>query len=517
MEHETARSDVYRFAGFTLDPDAGVLRDGSSERVLRPKTFELLTYFVRNAGRTVSKNELLDAVWSGVIVTEDSLTQAVHDLRRVLGDAGQNLIRTVPRRGYRFAKDALETNVVQISEQPYSTRPQTPSIAVMPFVNLGSDPEHEFFADGLTEDLITALSRIRDLLVISRSSSFVYKGRAFRLAEVASELKVRYLLEGSVRVSGNRVRVTAQLTEGVSGSNAWAERYDGDLTDIFELQDEITRNIALSMQIQLTYGEFARLWEGQTKDLRAWEKMALGRDLFLRFDAASNRSAQAAFKEALAVDPNYTGAMIQLGLTHWWDARFNENVDRAQALQQAQEQAERALAINPDLGGAYMLAGGVKFLRLQHAEAVALCEKAVDLAPNDSWAHAFLGLVYIYAGKAHQGAGALQTAMRLSPHYPAWYRYQYSKAHLWTGRLDLAEEGAKEDLLLEPDDPYGYALLATVYGFQGRGLDAARMVSILREKFPCFSLKNMALSEPYSDPDQLARVINTLKQAGLPG
>ena len=394
--------------------------------------------------------------------------------------------------------------------------PGKPSIAVLPFANMSSVPDQEFFADGMTDDIITALSRIRELFVISRNSSFVYKGRAVRLEDVARELGVRFILEGSVRTAGNRVRVTAQLIDGLSGGHVWAENFDGDLDDIFAVQDEITRNIALAMQVKLTHGESARLWEGQTKSLRAWEKMPLGRDLFLRFNRVDNRDAQRVFKEALGIDPNYTGAMLQLGMTYWWEARFDVSADKERCLQFAEQQVERALGIDPDMGSAYMLRGAIAFLRDRHDEAIGLCQKAVDLAPSDAWATACLGLVCIYGGESERAVAALKTAMRLSPYYPAWYTYNFALANLWSGSLATAQEAAEAHLKQEPDEPYSYLILATVYGFQQREDDAVRTISELKKRFPAFGIKEIMLSQRYKEREKLDRVVEVLRRAGLP-
>lgn len=395
--------------------------------------------------------------------------------------------------------------------------PSKPSIAVLPFTNMNNVRDQEFFADGMTEDIITALSRIRELFVISRNSSFVYKGRAVRIEDVARELGVRFVLEGSVRVAGNRVRVTAQLIDGHSGGHVWAENFDGDLDDIFAVQDGITRSIALAMQVKLTYGESARLWEGQTKSLRAWEKMSLGRHLLLRFNAIDNREARRVFEEALGIDPNYTGAMVLLGHSYWWEARFDTSADKELCLQLAEEQVERALGIDPNLGIAYMMSGGNAFLRDRHDEAIRLCQKAVDLAPSDAWANGFLGIVCIFGGESERAVAALKTAMRLSPYHPTWYSYQFTLANLWAGDLAAAEAAARSYFRQEPDDPYAYTSLATVYAFQQREDDAAGMISELKKRFPAFAMRDIVLSKRYKEREKLDRVVEVLRRAGLPG
>lgn len=237
-------------------------------------------------------------------MSESVFQAARSDASLAFADLGPRSLKNVPApvRVYRVGRGA-EQGSPGTPRGVAAHLPAKPSIVVLPFTNMSELPEQEHFADGMTEDLITALSRVREMLVLSRHSSFFFKGRSLRLEEVARELGVRYLLEGSVRVAGGRVRVTAQLIDGQSGAHIWADRFDGRLDDIFGFQDQITRQIAIALQIRLTYGELARLWEGQTQDLRAWEKMVLARDHFLRFNLPDNRSARRLLEEALAIDP----------------------------------------------------------------------------------------------------------------------------------------------------------------------------------------------------------------------
>lgn len=432
---------------------------------------------------------------------------------------GMKVLKNIPGeiQIYHIRPDSPSKSVNRVASRQKPALPSKPSIAVLPFTNMSSVRDHEFLADGMTEDLITALSRITELFVISRNSSFVYKGRAVRVEDVARELGVRHILEGSVRVAGDRARVTAQLIDGLSGGHVWAENFDGNLDDIFSFQDEITRNIALAMQVKLTYGESARLWEGQTKSLRAWEKMALGRGLFLRFNPADNREARRAFKEAIDIDPNYAGPMVLLAHTYWWDARFDQSADKENCLQVAEQYVERALGIDPDLSIAYMMRGGIAFLRDQHDEAIRLCQKAVDLSPSDAWVSGFLGIVCIYGGESERAVAALKTAMRLSPYHPSWYTYHFALANLWTGDLLTAQQAAEAYRAAEPDDPFGYTNLAIVYAFQQREDDAAFLITELRKRFPAFNIADIILAKRYKEREKLDRIVGVLRGVGLQG
>ena len=261
---------AYVFDRFVLDLDRGALLADGADRALRPKSFTLLRHFLENPGRLIDRHEIMQAVWPGVFVSDDSIAQCISDIRRALSDNQQNLLRTLPRRGYLFT-----AQVARGTEQPASgspdatteneqsiTRParavDKPSIAVLPFQNMSGDPEQEYFADGMVEEIITALSRIRWLFVIARNSSFTYKGQAVDVKQVGRELGVRYVLEGSVRKAGGRVRITAQLIDAVTGAHLWADRFDGSLEDVFDLQDKVAISVAGVIEPALQAAETAR-------------------------------------------------------------------------------------------------------------------------------------------------------------------------------------------------------------------------------------------------------------------
>src|SRR5262245_27443340 len=247
---------MFQFEGYTLDIARNSLRASDREIALRRKTFELLRYLVENPDRLVTKEELLKAIWPNVVVTDESLTQCVSEVRHAIGDSKQAIIATVPRRGYRFAAPVLHvaTSAAAAAQsalpaaeppppasdsgpRPQSLRLDRPSVAVLPFANLSGDVQQDYFSDGITEDIITELSRFSDLMVIARNSTFQYKGKAVDIRQIARELSVRYVLEGSIRRAGDRVRVNAQLIDAVTGTHRWAERYDRELSDVFSVQD----------------------------------------------------------------------------------------------------------------------------------------------------------------------------------------------------------------------------------------------------------------------------------------
>jgi adenylate cyclase len=287
--------------------------------------------------------------------------------------------------------------------------------------------------------------------------------------------------------------------------------------DVFAFQDEITRQIASVLQVRIAHGELARLWHGQTKDLRAWKNFVEARGRHLRWNEADNRLAQTLLRDAIEIDPNYTAAMVLLGLCLWQDARAYVSVDVDEALASAQELGERALGINPTLGSAYQLLGAVAFLRDRHDEAVALCRRGRDLAPGDSWSQAFFGMICHYADDPKTALASLRTALRLSPYPPTWHVYHLSLASLWAGELEAATEWAERYRELEPDDPFGSTNLAIVYASQGRREDAAKVVAELKRQYPLFGVAEIVRSEHYKDPRKLDRIVAALRRAGLPG
>ena len=345
--------------------------------------------------------------------------------------------------------------------RPSGTEATEPlSIAVLPFLTLSDDRQHGFFADGITEDIIGALTRVSELFVISRSSSFAYRGRAIRAELAARELGVRYILEGSVRIAGDRVRVNAQLIDGANSGHVWADRFDGNLDDIFAVQDEITRSIAVSLQVTLTKGESARLWEGQTRNLRAWEAMTLGRQAFYRFTTVDNFMARQHLEEAIRLDPGFTGAIAQLGISHYWDARYSVSLDRDKSQALAEEQVARIMALAPESAAAYQLRAFIAFLRGHFDETIALCSKAAALAPSDCRILGYLGLLHVYGGSPLEGDTLLKLATRLSPHPDPWIIYFSAVTQIWLGKFEEAIQLAQHYVKLDPDEPYGLFYLA---------------------------------------------------------
>jgi TolB-like protein len=420
----------YQFGHFTVDTDQYRLSLDEKPIPVEPLVFDLLVYLIENRDRVVSRNELLDNLWEGKIVTDAALGARLKDVRKAIRDSGskQEKIKTVQGRGYQFIASVAEADTDSTLTASDPCLPEEslllqeePSIAVLPFTNLSDDPEQEFFSDGITEDIITALSRVPRLLVIARTSTSAYKGKGVDIRQVGREQGVRFVLEGSVRKSGNRLRITAQLIDASAGNHRWAERYDRKLNDIFAIQDEIAKNVAVAVQIELTAGEQARLWAGGTDNLEAWECVVRGDELMSRHGLGDNKEARRLAERALSLDNNYSNAWVLAGFTHYEDALWGWSSSRENSISTALEAVNRAIELqefNPD---SYALLAWLNCELAEFDEAVEVARKAVSLSPNYAPNAAMLAGVLGRAGEYQESDRQIRRAIRLSPIYPAWY------------------------------------------------------------------------------------------------
>ncbi len=396
--------------------------------------------------------------------------------------------------------------------------PDTPSIAVLPFANLSADPEQEFFSDGITEDIITALSKISSLLVVARNSTFTYKGQAVDVKQVSREQGVRYVLEGSVRKADNRVRVTAQLIDATTGHHLWAERYDRDLEDIFAVQDEITREVVIALDVRLSAGEQARFWSSGTKNLEAWECVRLGMDLVNRGTPEGLREARRLCKRALDLDPNYAMAWVVLGWTHQFevDVGYASKESPEAALGLPLDCAKKALELDPSFADAYSLLGFCHLSKGEHDEAIAMSEKAVALAPNHAEVLALSANVQNKPGRPERSFELIKKAMRLSPVYPEWFLWVLGTACRLTGQTDSAIGAFKAASKRNADWLSIHVGLASTLGELGREEDAKKSVSEILRIDPDFSIKKYMAGLSYRDPAVTARFEDGLRKVGVP-
>jgi adenylate cyclase len=428
---------------------------------------------------------------------------------------GEHTVKNIktPVRVYRVRKKSSIT--VSGDEVEYKL-PDRPSIAVLPFVNISGDPEQEYFSDGITEDLITDLSKVSGLFVIARNSVFTFKGMAVKVKELGKKLGVRYVLEGSVRKAGNRVRITAQLVDASTEGHLWAERYDRELIDIFSLQDEVTQKIVTALTVKLTEDEQEHLLHKDTNNLEAYDYNLRGLESIYRYTKESMAEARRMLEKAINIDPEYASAYSNLGKCHWanWANGWSQD---PQSLEQASELSQRAIALDDSLTSARIVLSDVYLWKKIHDQAIAVIERAVKLNPNCADAIEQQGEILIWAGRPQEGMELVRKAMRLNPIYPVWYLSNLGHAYFLADQHDEAIEIFKRALIVNPDFLPIHLILALIYA--EKGFKEAAMVEvaeILRISPETPSLKAWCQRLPYKDHRVSERIIEGLREAGLP-
>ncbi len=394
--------------------------------------------------------------------------------------------------------------------------PDKPSIAVLPFNNLSSDPAQDFLVDGLTENIISALSKVPEMFVIARNSTFTYKGTAVKVQQVAEEMGVRYVLEGSIQRADDQIRVTAQLVDAIKGHHLWSERYDRKLANLFAVQDDITLRIVSALQVNLTEGDYARLDYRPTDNLQAWGKRTQGLALLRRFNKADMAKARELFEKAVELDPEYVGAWTLLGWTHWNDSRAGWSDSRAKSLKMSMDAAKKALSLSPDNSGAHSLLGSLYLLQREHDKAIFEGRKAIALAPSIQESYPILAISTYYAGEFEETVALTKQAMRLHPRYPAWYSYRIGVAYMMLGQYEDAITALKAWRDSNPSYYRRKVALATAYSMAGRVAEARALVSEILAAEPSYSLERHSKFHYFKNPEHLARILTALRDAGLP-
>jgi adenylate cyclase len=393
--------------------------------------------------------------------------------------------------------------------------PEEPSIAVLPFANISGDPEQEYLSDGLTEEILTALSKVDKMFVIASNSTFVYKGKPVKVQQVGEEVGVRYVLEGSVRKAGDRVRITAQLVDATTGGHVWSERYDRDLKDIFALQDEITMKILTALRVTLTEGEQARVYDRSTENLDSFLKVLRGMHHFLRFNEDDNVVARQMFEEAVPLDPGNPVAYTMLGWTHVMDVWYGSSESSGTSMERASELAQKALALDETQDYAHSLLGHIFLMIRQFEKAIVEGERAIALNPNGADAHAHLAMTLDYVGRLEEAIASFKRAMRLNPMPPNWYLANLAHTYHRTGQYEEAIVTLRKVLQRNPDDLIAHINLAASYVMGGQEDEArAEAAEVLRID-PKFSLEYFAKTLPYKNQADTALAIDVLRKTGL--
>ena len=520
------------FEDYALDADRRELRRGSEAIAVEPQVFDLLIFLVQNRDRVVGKDDLIAAVWDGRIVSDSTLTSRINAARKAVGDSGedQRLIRTIARRGFRFVGSVRAgsngdepAHVTggppdESHDQPPLVLPASdrPAIAVLPFVNMSGDPEQEYFSDGMSEDIITALSKLRWFFVIARNSSFVYKGKAVHLRQVAEDLGVGYVIEGSVRKGGDRVRITVQLNDVATGGHIWAERYDRGLADVFAVQDEITEAIVAAIEPQLYARESFRAQRKPPDSMDAWDLVMRGLSHYWRVTRQDNIVAQALLEKAIAIDPSYGQALGVLATSHTFGFHMGW-ADRATTLPIAKPAALAAIRADTEDPWAHHALGCVDLFTRHFENSLAEFEVALGLNPNFSLAQAYYGLALSYCGRLEEADRAVRRALRLSPRDPFSAIYMGIAAYVqFVGRnYDDAMQLAREAIRQRGDFVGAHRVLTAAAGSAGHTAAAAAALTELRRAQPNISLAWIADEMPIMQGSELEHYLEAFRRAGL--
>jgi TolB-like protein/Flp pilus assembly protein TadD len=475
------------------------------------RAFDVLLALAERPGQLVGKNELLDIVWPDTVVEENNLQVQVSTLRKLLGP---DVIATIPGRGYRFTARIEEPTPV-VAGDPDAR----PSIAVLPFANLSGDAEQEYFADGLAEDIIASLARSRWLFVIARNSSFTYRQSKLSFPVICGELGVRYLVAGSVRRAGDKLRVSAELVDGAKRETAWADRFDRSLDDLFAVQDEISATIAGTIEPVFLRREETRAVHNMPRDLRHWDLLMRARWHFWRSTKEHNNEARRLLEQALRIKPGDSASLALLSFTYMADAWRGRTDDPEGMIREANRLALDAVRNDDQDSHAHFTLGTALSCVGKLEQAMAEQRRALDLYPNFAAAAGELGRLYAFSGRFDEAMEQVRRAVRCSPsdpHLSLWLRSQ-AIACFVAGRHEEAARHAGEAVAKRPDWFFNHHLLAACQAAAGDHRRAAEAMAEAKRQMPAYSLLTLKVGHPFADPMQLERFVHALRMAGWDG
>ena len=560
-------SSAFKLGDCEIDPSTGLVKNADETVRLQPQAVEVLIYLTSHYGRVVSRDEIEDAVWPDRTVGYDALTGTMFKLRKALGDDPKKptIIETLPKRGYRLLVPAEPLTKPRSAELPASLPKRSPlrsysmasytgyvaaavglllligiaavylsgqrgslhdaslpahqaSIVVLPFKSLNTHLKNDHFADGLTDDLTTALAKYRGLLVIARDSAFRYKGDKLSDSEIARRLKVNYVLRGSVRLSADQVRINAHLLDVSSGQQVWAERYDGRIHRIFDLQDKIVSQISSALALQVSSLNKSTMVLPRTASPRAYDSFLLGRQHFYQFrNKVENHTARLLFQKALEYDPNFALAYAMLGWTHAFDAMNGWTKDRGFSLDQGEKFANKAAKIQENIPLVYFVRGLVFRERGEYVKAMVEAEKAIALDSNYANAHVLNATLLYYAGRPEESIGRLRRAMRINPHHPFNYTFHLGQAYFVLKKYDQAVQAFNKGLDSNPSSERLHVWLGASYALSGNREDAkwhAEQAIVLN---PSLSLETLKRAYPFKSVSDKEHFLEGLRRAGFPG
>jgi TolB-like protein/Tfp pilus assembly protein PilF len=518
----------YLFEDYTFDTERRELHRAADAVSVTPQVFDLLDYLIRNRERVVSKDDLISAVWKGRIVSDAALTTRLNAARNAIGDSGegQRLIKTLPRKGFRFVGTVQEAPLCATAaivagrshQMPNRHSPPPLSIVVLPFGNLSGDPAQDYFVDGIADSLTTDLSRIRGSFVIARNSAFSYKGKSIDVRQVGLELNIRYVLEGSVQRSGNRLRVNVQLVDTETANHLWAERFDKPIADLFDMQDEIVSRLANALKTQLIEAEARRAERSPHPN---------SMDFFFQGIAWLNKGptpdhlgrARGFFERALQLDSENVEALVGLGQV---DAIFGGSFlcdDAAARFAVAETTLSRALSFFPDYALAHMFLGGVQICTNRAALGIAECERALEINRNLAEAHALIGWAKIFIGRAAETEAHVQEALRLSPRDSGAYRWLHELgiAKLMLGADVEAVELLRRSLECNRNNPIVYFQLGAALVLLQKTVEATAAIREGLTLDPTFKIRRMGrMSDHPVFRAGSKRIRDAMRLAGVP-
>ena len=527
---QRARQVNYFFEDFALDPERRELRRGANLIAAEPQVFDLLEYLIRHRERVVSKDDLLAAIWHGRIVSDSALTTRINSARAAIGDSGdsQRLIKTLRGKGFRFVglvreeerSAAISPAIGSIEpSRPQPSLSEQPSIAVLPFMNMSGDPEQDYFADGMTEEIITALARFKNLFVIASNSSFTYRNRSVDIKQVARELGVRYVLEGSVRKAADRVRITGQLIVAETGRHIWTERFDRQLEDIFDLQDEISENIVGAVDPEILSAELNRSRGKGPGNLAAYDCVLRAYQHLWILTPEDNNRALDFLRQAVLLEPNYALAYAYASWADLFRVQLTQGGSLRPLLTEALTSAQRAVELDPSdpliqtIRGAWQL-----MIERDFDGGLARHEEAFQKNPNSVWICGGNGFGNALCRQPNRALDMLKRARRLSPHDPSMFLWLPGGAiaHFLAGRPQEAIRWTEDALQLNPRHLISLLLRAAAETAAGRDEAARQYVERMRTINPTLDLKFASRMLPFKFADDKECVLSALTRAGLP-
>ena len=551
-----------RVGNWRVFPSICRLERGEETLKLEPKVMQVLQFLARQPGAVVSRGDLEAGVWGDRVVGYEALGRTVAQLRKALGDDSKQpqFVETIPKKGYRLIapvnplEQTLDSNqrssaielaaasdrakrpkiqlmvflvtatVIAVGAVLWSISQQggsaivdnglgPHSIAVLPFDDRSSDRGYSYVADGITDNLITDLTKISGLFVIARHTAFNYKGKSPDIGDLARELQVRYILHGSVQQESEKLRINAQLTDATTGNELWADRYDGRTDDIFGLQDRITRNIVSTLAIDLTSGEEQQIADQDTQNLEAYEYFLRGRERYYRFSHEDNRAAKNFYEKAIGLDPAFARAYAMLALTYRQQVVNGWSDDHEKSLSLAMELADKAISLNNALPEAYFVKGLVYRERKEFVDAIVMAEKAIEIDPNYADGYVVLGSVLYLAGRPEEGLKRVEKAMRLNPHYPHNYQLCQGQALYVMGSYDQAIDAFLQGLERYPLSERLHVWLAAAYAQTGQQKDAQWEMDQVRSLNPEFSMSYLEEASAFRYQTDLESFLDGIRKA----